>query len=65
MTFRQACNELRFRCETNRVHEIMDKPVKGKKVRGLAAKAQDKESSEPAMDKISEQLNALLSTISQ
>jgi hypothetical protein len=65
MSFRQACNELRFRCEITRVHEIMDKPVKGKKVRGLAAKTQEKETSEPGMDKISEQLYTLLSTISK
>ena len=65
MTFRQACNELRFRCETTRVHEIMDKPVKGKKVRGLAAKAQSTDASEPEIDAVSEQLYTLLSTISK
>jgi len=65
MTFRQACNELRFRCETTRVHEIMDKPVKGKKMRGLAAKAQSTDASEPEIDAVSEQLYTLLSTISK
>ncbi len=65
MTFRQACNELRFRCETTRIHEIMDKPVKGKKVRGLAATAKETETSAPDIDKVSEQLYTLLSTISK
>ncbi len=31
MTFRQACNELRFRCEAGRAYEIMDKDVKSKR----------------------------------
>jgi hypothetical protein len=40
ITFREACNELRYRCEAARAHELMDKPVRGKKVRGLAGKVQ-------------------------
>jgi viroplasmin and RNaseH domain-containing protein len=36
ITFRQACNELRLRCETDRAYDIMDKEVKAKrKVHGL------------------------------
>jgi hypothetical protein len=31
MTFRQACNELRFRCEAGRAYDIMDKDVKSKR----------------------------------
>ena len=31
MTFRQACDELRIRCESSRAYEIMDKTVKSKK----------------------------------
>jgi hypothetical protein len=66
LTFREACNELRFRCETTRVHEIMDKPVKGKKVRGLAAKVQEKSPDEDKdSEAISAQLFALLSTMSK
>jgi hypothetical protein len=67
MTFREACNELRFRCETTRVHEIMDKPVKGKKVRGLAAKPQDKLPATDLSDSeaVTAQLYALLSTMSK
>ncbi len=37
-TFRQACDELRFRCEAGRAYEIIDKDVKQKrKVPALAA----------------------------
>lgn len=39
LTFRQACNELRVRCETDRAYNIMDKAVKSKKkIPGLAVK---------------------------
>jgi hypothetical protein len=39
LTFRQACNELRARCETDRAYTIMDKAVKSKrKIPGLAVK---------------------------
>jgi hypothetical protein len=31
MTFRQACNELRFRCEAVRAYDIMDKDIKHKR----------------------------------
>jgi hypothetical protein len=40
MTFREACEELKIRCETTRAHDLMDRPVKGKKVKGLSAQAQ-------------------------
>jgi hypothetical protein len=38
-TFRQACDELRFRCEAERANEMMDRPIKGKKVKGLLTQA--------------------------
>ncbi len=65
ITFREACNELRFRCENTRVHEIMDKPIKGKKIRGLVAKPQDTDSPDLVTDKVSEQIYTLLSTMSK
>jgi hypothetical protein len=43
ITFRQACDELRFRCETTRVHELLDKPLKVKRVKGFGAKVQEQE----------------------
>ncbi len=43
MTFRQACNELRFRCEAERAYDIMDKEVKTKrKVPIMGAKVEEK-----------------------
>ncbi len=38
-TFHVACNELKFRCEASRANELMDKPVKGKRVKGLVSKS--------------------------
>ncbi len=41
ITFRQACNELRFRCENTRAHEILDKPLRGERIKGLGTKVQE------------------------
>jgi hypothetical protein len=42
MTFRQACDELRFRCEAGRAYDIMDKDVKSKrKVPIMGAKVEE------------------------
>jgi hypothetical protein len=42
MTFRQACDELRFRCEAGRAYEIIDKEIKSKrKVQVMGAKIED------------------------
>ena len=47
MTFRQACEELRIRCESSRAYEIMDKTVKSKKkVPGLLSQIEGAESEE-------------------
>ena len=35
ITFKQACDELKVRCEATRAHELMDRPIKGKRVKGL------------------------------
>jgi hypothetical protein len=48
MTFRQACDELRFRCEAGRAYDIMDKDVKGKRrvpVMGAKVKEDSEEDS--------------------
>ena len=40
-TFRQACNELRFRCEADRAYNLMDKSVKTRRqVTALGARAE-------------------------
>jgi hypothetical protein len=62
ITFREACNELRHRCETTRAHEIMDKPVKGRKVRGLASKISDESDS---VKDLSEKVFTMISTMSK
>jgi hypothetical protein len=63
ITFRDACNELRYRCEAARAHDIMDKAVTGrKKIRGLAGKTQGTDEAEP--DTI-EKMYTLLSTMAK
>jgi hypothetical protein len=63
-TFREACDELRFRCEAARAYEIIDKPIKGKKVHGMAAKPQVPAESD-SMAELSEKVLTLLSTMSK
>jgi hypothetical protein len=63
ITFRGACNELRYRCEAARAHELMDRTVTGrKKIRGLAGKTQVTDETES--DTI-EKMYTLLSTMSK
>jgi len=64
ISFREACNELRFRCEASRAHELMDKPVRGKKVKGLAGKLQTSDESE-TIEELSDKMHTLLSTMSK
>jgi hypothetical protein len=63
ITFRQACNELRFRCEASRAHEILDKPIRGKRVNGLGAKIQEQEKKDDSTEV--EEVNGLISTTSK
>jgi hypothetical protein len=65
ITFRQACNELRFRCETSRAHELLDKPLKGKRIKGFGAKAQEQEERDTSGGPGSGQVNGLISTMSK
>ena len=58
ITFRQACDELKFRCEATRAHELMDRPVKGKKVKGLIANAKE----DIDLESVTEQILGLIST---
>ncbi len=66
-TFREACSELRHRCETTRAHELMDRPVKGKKVKGFISKTEDdtKTDVEGIMEQVSGKIMGLISTMSK
>ena len=67
ITFRQACDELRFRCETTRANEMMDRPVKGHKVKGLVTKPVEsvKDDMNGVVEQVSEKLMGLISTMSK
>ncbi len=60
ITFREACEELKIPCETTRAHELMDKPIRGKKVKGLSAQAQVLNETSTIAN--TEQVSALIST---
>jgi hypothetical protein len=64
MSFRGACNELRYRCEASRAHELMDKPIRGKKIRGMAGKLQANDEAE-SVEELSDKMFTLLSTMSK
>jgi hypothetical protein len=64
VSFREACNELRFRCEASRAHELMDRPVKGGKVKGMASKTQANDEPE-SVENLSDKMFTLLSTMSK
>ncbi len=58
ITFREACEELKVRCEVAQVHDMMNHPVKGgKKVKGLGAKVKDSSSGKDDLEEMTEQLS--------
>jgi hypothetical protein len=63
ITFRQACEELKVRCEVSRAHDLMDKPIKGKRVQGLVSKAKDEDAA--MADLVNEKILSLISTMSK
>jgi hypothetical protein len=63
ITFRESCDELRHRCETSRAHDLMDKSVKGRKVKGFVATTTAKEAG--AITDLTEKVSALISTMSK
>jgi hypothetical protein len=63
ITFREACEELKVRCETARAHELLDRPVKGKKVQAHLAQSADAES--PVAEEWTEQVKTFISTVSK
>jgi hypothetical protein len=64
-TFREACNELKFRCESSRANELMDKPVKGKRVKGYVSKPEDEVDVDVKDDQISAVVRGLISSMSK
>jgi hypothetical protein len=65
ITFQQACDQLKFRCETARAHELMDRPVKGQRVKGLVTKPSSSDEVNFEVDQVSEKLMSLISTMSK
>jgi hypothetical protein len=59
ITFKQACDELKVRCEATRAHELMDRPIKGKRVKGLLT------TSSPEDDALSEKIKGLITSMSK
>lgn len=64
-TFREACNELKFRCEASRANDLMDKPVKGKRVKGYVSKPLGDGDAEPETMQIAESVLGLISSMSK
>ncbi len=64
-TFRQVCDELRFRCEADKAYELLDKQVAGKrKVQGLAAKVISDETPE-ILPPVNDEVKAFISSMSK
>ena len=63
LTFRQACEELRVRCEVARAHDLMDSSVKGKKIKGLIGKTADEGTT--VADQVSEKVLGMISSMSK
>lgn len=62
ITFKDACNELRGRCEADRAFDMMDRSTKGKRVKGLVSSV--KASSED-VEAVSAPVSGLISTMSK
>jgi hypothetical protein len=64
-SFHDACEELKIRCEASRVNDILDKPVKGKRVKGLVTKNTSVDSVDEVDSSLSAQVLSLISTYSK
>jgi hypothetical protein len=64
-TFREACNELKFRCEASRANDLMDKPVKGKRVKGLVSTIPDEDDAETPSAQLIATVTGLISSMSK
>jgi hypothetical protein len=68
ITFKDACNELRGRCETDRAFDMMDRSAKGKRVKGLVSSVKakaDLATTSEDVEVVSEQISGLISTMSK
>jgi hypothetical protein len=63
ITFREACEELKVRCETARAHDMLDRSVKGRKVQTHLAQSKDPET--PVAEEWTEQVKTFISTVSK
>ncbi len=62
ITFREACEELKVRCETKRVHDLLDRPIKGRKVQGLVSQTAIQDDDTSVSEKT---LQAFISAVSK
>ena len=61
-SFHDACEELKIRCEASRVNDLLDKPVKGKRVKGFVTQSTTVNEVDPDL---SAQVLSLISTYSK
>ena len=64
-TFREACNELKFRCEASRAHDLMDKPVKGQKVKEMVSQSKEDSVLDTDQAQMAETVMGLISSMSK
>jgi hypothetical protein len=64
-SFHDACEELKIRCEASRVNDLLDKPVKGKRVKGLVTQNANVDAVDEVDSSLSAQVLSLISTFSK
>ncbi len=65
ITFRDACEELKVRCETKRVHDLLDGNVKGRKVKGLVTQTRETEAQDDTTSLSDQAIKTFISTVSK
>ena len=61
-TFIEACNELKVRCEVSRANDLLDKPVKGRRVKGLVTQTKTSDAGDSMDPELSAQVLSLISS---
>jgi hypothetical protein len=64
-SFHDACEELKIRCEASRVNDLLDKPVKGKRVKGFVSQSTTAAAVDTVESDLSAQVLSLISSFSQ
>jgi hypothetical protein len=64
-TFIEACNELKVRCEVSRANDLLDKPVKGRRVKGLVTQPKASDAGDSMDPELSAQVLSLISSYSK